>query len=225
MLDTLFKSVIDGQLTTASFFICTAASLVIGAVIAWAYTYKTRHTAGFVITLAMLPLIVQTVIMLVNGNIGAGVAVAGAFSLVRFRSAPGTAREIGSIFLAMAVGLACGMGYIGIAAAVAIIVSLLTILCTAVGFGQVKGSSRSLRITIPESLDYTEAFDEVMAEFTRSAELIKVKTTNMGSLFRLTYNVELKDEKQEKAFIDALRCRNGNLDIVCSRAEFGRDEL
>ena len=163
--------------------------------------------------------------MLVNGNLGTGVAVMGAFSLVRFRSVPGTAKEISSIFLAMAVGLAAGMGYIGIAVLFVVVIGAANTIFTVSSFGEKRTEERSLRITIPESLDYTEVFDEIFEQYLKRWELIQVKTTNMGSLFRLEYRVVLKDRKDEKKMIDGLRCRNGNLEILSSRAAAIREEL
>ncbi|MCD7828506.1 MAG: DUF4956 domain-containing protein [Clostridiales bacterium] len=216
MLDLLLDTVISDELTLGSFALCTAFSLVLGFVIALTYKFKTRTTASFALCLAMLPAAVQLVIMLVNGNVGAGVAVAGAFGLVRFRSAPGSAREIVAIFLAMAVGLATGMGYIGIAVIFTVVMCIMTIVYTAVNFGG-RVHTKELRITIPEDLDYSEVFDDILKEYTIKWELVKVKTTNMGSLFQLTYLVEIVNTAKEKEFIDKLRCRNGNLEIVLSR--------
>lgn len=172
-------------------------------------------------TLAMLPAIVCVVIMMVNGNVGAGVAVAGAFSLVRFRSVPGSAKEIGAIFLAMGTGLVVGMGYIGYAFLIAVILGGMTVLYNQLDFGAGKGMTlyKTLHITIPEDLDYTEVFDDVLKKYTEACELVQVKTTNMGSLFRLTYHLKMKKENEEKHMIDELRCRNGNLEITVSRQE------
>ena len=177
--------------------------------------YKTRSSQSFAITLAILPAVVQIIIMLVNGNIGAGVAVAGAFSLVRFRSAPGSAKEIGAIFLAMAVGLAAGMGYVFLAAILFLSVSAVMIILTATGFGSRK-TEKTLKITIPENLDYEGLFDDLFEKYTLSHELVKVKTSNMGTLYDLEYIITLKSAVP-KSFIDDIRCRNGNLNIVCGR--------
>ena len=225
MLNSIFNSVIVGSVTITSFAYCTITSLVLGIIIALSHTYKTRYTQSFVLTLAVLPVVVQTVIMLINGNIGTGIAVAGAFSLVRFRSAAGTAKEIGSIFLAMTVGLTCGVGYLFIAAILAIIVSCITLLYLKLWAGSKKSEEKHLKITIPENLDYTDLFDDLMEQYTTRHELVRVKTTNMGSLFQLSYVIRLKDAKKEKQFIDELRCRNGNLDIICGKTEEGLEEL
>lgn len=225
MLDNFFSSVITSGVTAQSFFICLAVSLVLGVFIALSYMYKTKCSKSFVITLAILPAIVQVVIMLVNGNIGTGVAVMGAFSLVRFRSIPGSAKEIGVIFLAMAVGLATGMGFVVIAAIFAVIVSLVLMLFTATKFGETKSADKELKVTIPETLNYNGLFDDIFSEYTTSHKLVRVKTTNMGSLYQLMYNIKIKDESREKEMIDAIRCRNGNLDIICGYAIEEREVL
>ena len=229
MLDLCFQSILVNETTAtfspAAFLACTASSLVLGIVIAVIFMYRNTYTKGFVVTLALMPAIVQMVIMLVNGNLGTGVAVMGAFSLVRFRSVPGTAKEISSIFLAMAVGLAAGMGYIGIAVLFVVVIGAANTIFTVSSFGEKRTEERSLRITIPESLDYTEVFDEMFEQYLKRWELIQVKTTNMGSLFRLEYRVVLKDRKDEKKMIDDLRCRNGNLEILSSSAAAIREEL
>ena len=213
----IFNSIIGESLTLTSFLICTAVSLVLGTLAAAIGTYRSRSSGGFAVTIAVLPAIVQIVIMLVNGNIGAGVAVAGAFSLVRFRSVAGTAKKIGVIFLAMTIGLATGMGYVGPAALFFIITAAFMLLLTRVDFCSQSKKRRILKITIPEDLDYEGIFDDIFKTYTSSATLEKVKTTNMGTLYELEYSIILKDEQKQKPFIDAIRCRNGNLNIVCSR--------
>ena len=223
MNNEIFQGIFDASSTTVisiqDFLQCVGCALVIGLIIAFSYMHKTRYTKSFVITLAILPAVVCVVIMMVNGNIGTGVAVAGAFSLVRFRSIPGTAREIGTLFLAMGAGLIAGMGYMAFALIFAVIMSLIFALYSHLDFGAQKNSKcyKSFRITIPEDLDYTGVFEEVFEEYTKSYELVKVKTTNLGSMFRLTYDVILKDPCKEKELIDKLRCRNGNLEITVSK--------
>lgn len=230
MLNTLFEGIFSTGTSTISvpqFLLCIAVSLVIGLFFAWIYSYKTRTTQSFVITLALLPAIVCVVIMMVNGNIGAGVAVAGTFSLVRFRSVPGTAKEIGMIFLAMGAGLVTGMGFLGYAVLFSLLLGITMLLFTAVGLGSRKQPAieKTLRITIPEDLNYSELFDDLLKEYTSSYEMVSVKTTNMGSLFKLNYNITLKDLSKEKEFIDELRCRNGNLEISIARQEVTTYEL
>ena len=173
--------------------------------------------AGLLGQLALLPLIVQMVITLVNGNLGAGIAVMGVFNLVRFRSIPGSAKDIGSVFLAMAIGLADGMGYVGLAALTFVIAAIALVALTALRFGQRGSGERILKITIPENLDYEGLFDDLFDQYTRVHTLVKVKTSNMGTLYELEYRVTLRSDSVPKAFLDALRCRNGNLNIVCGR--------
>ena len=208
------------------FILNILASLGIGFFLSLIYMFKSRYTKSFVITLAMLPAIVAVVIMMVNGNVGAGVAVAGAFSLVRFRSVPGAAKEIGTIFLAMGAGLICGMGYLLYAIIFAGILGLVMLLLNLINLGKNKNcKDKTLRITIPEDLNYEDAFTDIFQQYTGSFDLISVKTTNMGSLFKLNYHISLKDLSKEKEFIDALRCRNGNLEIAIARQEVNVNEL
>ena len=214
----MLNSIITGtEITASAFFICTAVSLVLGLGAAALSMYKSKYSQSFVLTLAMLPAMVQVIIMLVNGNIGAGVAVAGAFGLIRFRSAPGSAKEIGMVFLATAIGLATGMGYVALAAAFFAVMAAFVLLLTTAGFGAGAADERELKITIPESLDYDGLFDDLFRTYTRSAELTRVKTTNMGTLYELVYRITLRDASATKAFLDALRTRNGNLTITCGK--------
>ena len=231
MLNELFRGLFDTDMTAVitvtDFLLCILCSLVIGLILAFGYMFRSRYTKSFIVTLALLPAVVCVVIMMVNGNVGAGVAVAGAFSLVRFRSVPGTAKEITMLFLAMGAGLIAGMGYLGFALLFAVVMCLLTLLYNALDFGsrKITGCYKTVNITIPEDLDYTGVFDGILSQYTSSWELMRVKTTNMGSMFRLTYNVILRDPAREKEMIDALRCRNGNLEISVSRQETATTEL
>ena len=213
----MLDSILGAELTLPAFLICTAVSLLLGVGTALVARCRARTTQSFAVTLAVLPAIVQVIIMLVNGNLGAGVAVAGAFSLVRFRSAPGTAREIAALFLAMALGLATGMGYVGLAVLFFLIISAALAGLTALDFGRPSDAERVLKITIPENLDYEGLFDDLFAQYTESHSLVRVKTSNMGTLYELEYRVTLAGESVPKDFLDALRCRNGNLNIVCGR--------
>ena len=209
--------------TILDFLVPVASSLAIGLVLAFVHMFRNKYSKSFVVTLAVLPAIVCVVIMAVNGNIGAGIAVLGAFSLiafslVRFRSAPGTAKEIAALFLAMTAGLLTGMGHIIYAAAFAVIIGLVILICQATGFGREKNAKlhKSLRITIPEDLNYTEVFDDIFAKYTSEHDLVSAKTANMGSMFKLDYDITLNADDIEKEFIDELRCRNGNLEICIS---------
>ncbi len=224
MFNELFGSVFDVtasvNINITDFTICMVSSIILGVFMAKMYALKTKSTKSFVVTLALLPLAVAMVIIMVNGNIGAGVAVAGAFSLVRFRSVPGTAKEIVAIFTAMCTGLTIGMGYIGFAILFAVIACVFSLFLNLTNFGEEKNNgSRTLQITIPENLNYTDVFDDIFNNYTKDAKLITAKTTNMGSLFKLSYEIELRDVSYEKQFVDELRCRNGNLEIIIGKQE------
>ncbi|MBP3815355.1 MAG: DUF4956 domain-containing protein [Firmicutes bacterium] len=217
-MDTLFQSIMTGTLTVQSFMISLAVALVLGAIMALALSFKARHSTGFLISIATLPAIVAVIIMMVNGSLGASVAVAGAFSLVRFRSNPGTAREISAVFLAMAVGLACGIGYPGFATLFAIIIMIALLVYDKIPAlnGRNGSLARTLRVTVPEDLDYTGVFDDIFNAYTSDIRLTGIKTTNLGSLNKLTYDVTLKEAGSEKKMIDEIRTRNGNLEISVS---------
>lgn len=231
MFDMIFKGLFDTDMTNVisvgDFLLCMGCALVIGLILAFSYMYRTRYTKSFVVTLALLPAVVCVVIMMVNGNVGTGVAVAGAFSLVRFRSVPGTAKEISMLFVAMGTGLVAGMGYLAYAALFALVMCAITLVYNHLDLGTKKNAAvyKTLNITIPEDLDYTGVFDGIFEEYTREYQLVRVKTTNMGSLFRLTYDLTLKDEGLEKEMLDKLRCRNGNLEITVSRQDTTVTEL
>lgn len=212
----MFNSVIVPPMTLGQFLICLGTALVLGVLASFVFGVKTYHSSSLAIAMALLPAAVTMVIMLVNGNVGAGLAVAGTFALVRFRSAPGTAREVTGIFFTVALGLACGMGYVILAAVFFIVFSAALLLLTLTDFGK-QGGARQLKITIPENLDFEGLFDDLFETYTSSHELVRVRTTNMGTLFELTYSVKLKDTKISKQFIDDLRCRNGNLNIILGR--------
>lgn len=223
--DYIFGSIMNqGTVTGAAFIIATLASLAIGCFIAFMYTLKNSYSKSYIVTLALLPAIVQVVIMMVNGNLGAGVAVAGAFSLVRFRSAPGSGKEITSIFLAMAVGLATGMGYIGIAIVFAVLITGANLILSSIDLHSVAMEERTLKITVPESLDFEGVFDDIFNRYTEKASVEEVKTSGMGSLYKLTYSVVMRQKASTKAMIDEIRQRNGNLEITCSRPVMARAE-
>ena len=220
MLDSVFSTLYTSgeTVTVSSFLLILAAALALGAVHGLVYKRFNRCSGSFAVTLATLPAVVAVVILMVNGSIGAGVAVAGAFSLVRFRSAPGTGKEIAAVFTAMAAGLACGMGSPALAALFTLILCGAEALYSLVGFGGTKDGDRRrlLHITMPEGLEYHEVFDDLFAQYTSEARLLRVKTANLGSLNRLTYEITLRQSGTEKALIDELRCRNGNLEISLS---------
>ena len=194
----MFESLITGGLTAQSFLICTAVSLVLGLLTALCFSFRASFSKSFCLTLAILPAIVQMIIMMVSGSIGAGVAVAGTFSLVRFRSEPGTARQIAALFLAMALGIALGMGYAVLAAVFFLIVTLFFLLLTLVNFGGDHGAQRDLRITIPESMDYEGVFDDLFQKYTTAHSLERVRTTNMGTLYELRYTYSSRTKRRLK---------------------------
>ncbi len=210
----MLNSILSSELTIGSLFLCSIASLVFGLIIAFVHMKTAKYTKNFLVTLVLLPILVQTVIFMVNGNLGTSIAILGAFGLVRFRSAAGTSREIASIFFAMAIGLATGMGQIVYAGIITVIVSLVLIILSVSKFGEGSSYTKILKVTLPENVDYTNVFDDIFEKYVVNHSLTSVKTVNLGSLFELSYTVNLKDKINEKEFIDELRCRNGNLKII-----------
>lgn len=226
MLSHLFYDIFtDTAVDPAMMMLAIGVSLLLGLVVAKVYQFKTVYSKSFVMSLALLPTLIAIVIFLVNGSLGAGVAVMGAFSLIRFRSAPGGAKELVSIFLVMTIGIAIGMGYLVFAAVFTLIMSLVMLLLEVVNFGQMKHSMRQLTIVIPESLDYESIFDDIFSKAANHVELANVKTSDMGSLFKLKYIIQLNGRMTEKELIDALRTRNGNLEIAISRYITKENEL
>ena len=222
----MFTNILEtGTLTVGNTAICTITSLILGLIIARVYMSSGTYSKNFVVSLAIMPALIQVVIMMVNGNLGTSVAVLGTFSLIRFRSAQGTSKEITNIFLAMAIGLATGMGYVTFAIAITVFVSVVMVILYKTSFGEKKSGEKELKITIPESLDYTDVFDDLFDAYTNKVSLVRVKTTNMGSLFELQYHIVLKDVTKEKEFIDEIRCRNGNLTVMCGRVQTVSNEL
>ena len=227
-MDNFFASVFNGTTATAgNFFLCVAVAFAAGLAFAFICYFRSQSSKSFFITTALLPMTVAVVIILVNGNIGAGVAVAGAFSLVRFRSAAGPAKEICIIFAAMTAGLAFGMGYLAYGAIFILAAGGAIAAFSATKIWEKKSSpkEKKLRVTIPEDLDYTTVFDEVLGEYAEKYELIKVKSVNMGSMFRVSYLVTLKNPADEKKMLDDIRTRNGNLEVMLERTDFEAAEL
>lgn len=216
----MFNSILEsnsGTLSISTALICMGAALIFGIIIALVHMYSTKCSKNFAITIAVLPLLVQVVIMMVNGNLGTSIAILGSFSLIRFRSMQGNSRELVSIFFAMAIGLAVGMGHIMYAFVFTLITSLALIILQKSSFGMKKNNEKSLKVTIPENLDYTNIFDDIFDKYTNNIELNKIKTTNMGSMFEVSYNISLKNNINEKDFIDEIRTRNGNLTVNLGR--------
>lgn len=207
------------------FMICALASIALGLVMALVASKQDKCSKGFLTALVLLPFTVQVVIMMVNGNVGTGLAVMGAFSLVRFRSAPGSAKENSTIFTAMAIGLATSGGYIGIAIVFTLMVSIVMVIFNKIPYGEKENLERSLKITMPEDLDYEEVFNQIFDDYTKKSKLVRIKSTNMGSLYELSYEIELKEDVHVKAMLDEIRCRNGNLNIVCGRLQTAVSDL
>lgn len=212
-------------LTIGQGVICTLSALGLGIFIAFVYRFQHVASRNFMLTLAILPSLVQFVIMMVNGNLGTGVAVVGAFSLVRFRSVPGSSREITFIFFAMSIGLAIGMGFVSFAVFMCLLISIFTIVLQKIPELIPSTQFKELKIVIPEDLDYTEVFTDILATYTKKQELIRVKTMQLGSMIELLYEIELKDSTMEKQMMDAIRIRNGNLSVICARRQVNTDEL
>ncbi|MDF2800960.1 MAG: hypothetical protein K0S61_863 [Anaerocolumna sp.] len=218
----MFTSIIEsvsGSLTLQNALICTFVSLCLGGVIAVIYMAQGSYSKNFILTLILLPALIQAVIMIVNGNLGTSVAVLGAFSLVRFRSVPGSSKEISSIFFAMVVGLATGMGYITYAILITVIIGIVFFILSKANIGDSKNQKKELKVTIPENLDYTDIFDDIFIKYTKTNVLSRVKTTNLGSMYELSYEIEMLNPSKEKEMIDEIRCRNGNLTIICGRVQ------
>ena len=222
----MMASVINGagSVSVQAALLCTCVSLVLGLVIAAVYMLQGEYTKNFVVTLLLLPALVQAVIMLVNGNLGTGVAIMGAFSLVRFRSVPGTSREISGVFYAIVVGLATGMGYLAYAVMITVIVGAMMLVSYKV-VGHAGVQQHLLRIVISEDLDYEGVFEDILQKYTKTARLLQVKTINMGSMYELRYEIALAKDALVKEMIDDIRTRNSNLTVSCSRVLTSREEL
>lgn len=224
----MLTSILDtttGTYQVGSALICTGAALLLGLIIALVYMSDGKYSKNFTVSLVILPALIQSIITMVNGNLGTSVAVLGAFSLVRFRSVPGNSKDISYIVFAMAVGLATGVGFVSFAALMTLVIGITFLILSKTKFGEQKNLEKELKITIPEDIDYTSIFDDLFAKFTKKISLEIVKTTNLGSMYELHYKVILKDNNEEKKLIDELRCRNGNLPIVCSRPKMNKEEL
>ena len=213
----MFNSIINGTLSLSSVSICIISAIILGMIISFVYMKTTKYSKNFAITIVMLPLLVGVVMMMVNGNLGTSIAILGAFGLVRFRSIPGTSKEIATVFWTMAVGLAIGMGQIFFAGLITAIIAILVFILSYTKFGESDNIPRILNVAIPEDLDYDEVFDEIFNKYTKKYELIKVNTADLGSIYELRYEVVMNNNVKEKDFIDELRVRNGNLKISMHR--------
>ena len=221
----MFTSVIGTTLTLQSFAICFIASVICGLMTAFAYKLSYRTTQNYLSTTALLPVIVMTVIMMVNGNLGIGIAIAGSFSLIRFRSLPGRASDIGGVFLSMVAGLACGTGYAAFAILITALACLLMILLAGTGLFKTSDRNRYIRIHVPEDMEFEKAFSDALGKYTDRHDLIGCKTSNLGSIYELTYDVRLKDSLDIKEMIDELRVLNGNLSVNVNTNSPAQNEL
>lgn len=213
MLNSIFLSS-TSSIEISSILVCSITSIILGVLITLTHKQTSHYNKNFLITISILPLLVETIIIMVNGNLGTSVAIMGAFSLVRFRSLPGTSKEILSVFFAMTIGLATGMGHLLFALIITIIGCLGLLIFSKITLFNQNKKDKLLKITIPENLDYTEVFNDIFTKYTTKAELEQVKTINMGSMFDLTYRVSLNENINEKKFIDKLRIKNGNLKVI-----------
>lgn len=222
MLDAILTNTVAESLTLGSTLLILLSSLVLGLGISLVYMKthkKEEYSASFTIALIMLPAIIAMIILLVGNNVARAFSIAGAFSLIRFRSAPADSKDIAYVFFTLGVGLACGMGYIGYAALFALIICCVMVILTKLNFGKTCLNPMRLKIVLPEDMDYQGVFDDVLKEYTTDCKLIKIKTTEFGSLFEITYDITLKNMADTKSFIDKLRCKNGNLNVVLSMRE------
>ena len=222
-MSSIFSTVLTGSFFAGAYLLCLLVAGLCGAVTALVLSRESTSSRSFLLSLVVLPIIVTTVITMVNGNVGTGVAVAGAFSLVRFRSVAGRARDISAIFLVMTAGLACAAGYITVALLFTLIASGVILLLSRIPMSCDRFTQ--LHITVPESVHFADAFDDLFEQYTRSWKLTRAKTSGMGSLYRLNYKIEMKNPAAAQDFIDALRCRNGNLEIALLNATEEGEEL
>lgn len=224
-MSNLFGTIFTGTLTVGQFLLAIVSSILFGLVLALAYMYRNTYTKSFISALVLVPAIETVVIMLVNDNIGVGLSVAGSFALIRFRSVKGNAKELVAVFLAMTIGIICGTGFIMLAGLFTALLCLVMFVLELLNFGKMSENERYLKITIPESLNYDEVFEEILKKYTSRYELVSLKTLTLGSLFRVDYTITMKDPKQLKKMIDELRTRNGNLEIMCAKVSVDREEL
>ena len=224
MLSSIFNETAS-VVNVVDCLICMFVAILLGGVISFTHKKTTRTTANFLLTLLVLPVLIQVIIFLINGNLGTSLAVAGAFSLIRFRSMPGNSKEIISVFWAMAVGLGLGMGYVTYSILITLIVAVVIIISTQLVNKVQDLSERKLKILIPENLDYEEVFNDLFEKYTSKSELLKAKTTNMGSMYELVYIVNMKKDQKEKDFMDEIRCRNGNMLVMLERPGVSEVEL
>ena len=224
-MTNIFSSIFTGSLTLGQFILAISSSMFMGLILSVVFMYRNTYTRSFISALVLIPAVETVVIMLVNDNLGVGLSVAGSFALIRFRSVKGNAKELVAVFIAMTIGIICGTGYVALAAVFTLMLCTVMFALTVSGFGKVSENERYLKITIPESLNYDEVFDEVLDRYAGRYELESIKTLTLGSLFRLEYSITMKEPARIREMIDELRTRNGNLEIMCGRPAVNREEL
>ena len=228
MFTSILKTATGEAIPTTGAITCIGLSIVLGLIISLIYIFSDRrkkYSSHFAFSLAILPVIVCVVIMIVGSDIARAISLGGVFALVRFRSVPGDSKDITNVFFAMAVGLACGMGYVPLAIIVTVVVGIVYFTLNFTQYGVRRNETKQLRITVPENLNFNGAFDDLFEEYTTNVELEQIKTTNLGTLYELTYSIDMKKNVDEKAFIDSLRCRNGNLNIILCKMQERLEKL
>ncbi len=215
MLTSIYSTT-AGSVELWAIIVCSLVAIVLGFIIAITHMKTSKYSKNFLVTLTVLPILVNAIMLMVNGNLGTSIATVGAFSLVRFRSLPGTSKEILSIFFAMSIGLALGMGHIFFACIITVLTSITIFIFSKFRIFESNHQERILKVTVPENLDYTNMFEDIFSVYTKKVELESVKTTNMGSLFDLQYRIIFDKSKNEKEFMDEIRIKNGNLKVALS---------
>lgn len=231
MFETIFKNTAkttDLSINTGSALFGIAVALIFGLIISAVYIYvslKNDRSPSFILALVILPALVSVIILLVGSNIARAFSIAGVFALIRFRSVPGDSKDLSFILLSMALGLAIGLGYLTFGAVITLIICLVIVLIYKSGYGMSKKKEMRMRIIIPEDMNFNGAFDDIFQKYTSQCDMNKVKTTNLGTLFELSYDIIMKDKTLEKEFIDAIRCRNGNLTVQLEVKENNYQQL
>lgn len=222
----MFTTIFSNPITLPEALIMLGVAFALGLVLSATYMLTSSfYSKNFAVSLVVIPALISVVIALINGNTTASLATIGAFTLIRFRSIQGTSKDLAYILFTVTLGLACGMGYLPFAAIFTVLVCLVMFVLTVVNFGQPKTEKKELRVTIPENLDYMGVFDDIFTKYTASVELVRVQTTNLGSMYELQYHIVIKNPAEEKAMIDEIRTRNGNLNIVCGKMNFSKESL
>lgn len=227
MFESVLTSTVE-EISEMGIIICILVSVILGFIVSAVYMISSKskkYSANFACTLVVLPVIVTAIIMLIGSDIAKAISLGGVFALVRFRSVPGDSKDIVSVFYCMSVGLACGMGYVVFATFLAAVIAVLYIVLSYAKYGEKKSTLKQLKVTIPEDINYKGLFDDLFEDYTIKATLVKVRTINLGTLYELTYELYMKDDIEEKEFLDSIRCRNNNLNISLNRISDRSDML